>query len=218
VRARFSGFTFDGEARELRRGDEARPLSPRALQLLTLLLAARPRPLAQARLRDALWPQTHVGYSSLAQLVAELRKALGDAPGEARFVRTVPRFGYAFVAPVDELEGPPADWFVGSFVTDQSEYLVPEGESLVGRDARCGVRLPSSRVSRVHARLRTEAGGLWVEDAGSKNGTWVNGQRREGCVLLGDGDEVAFGSFRAVFRYLGGEGSTRTGRPAPARP
>ena len=212
MRAHFSGFTFDGEARELRRGDEVRPLSPRALQLLTLLLAARPRPLAQTRLRDALWPDTHVGYSSLAQVVAELRKALGDSPAAGRFLRTVPRYGYAFVAPTDA----PAELaaFVGSFVTGEREYLVPAGESLLGRGAGCAVRLVSARVSRVHARLRADDGRLWLEDAGSKNGTWVNGRRPSGPVLLGDADEVVFGSFHTVFHYLG-DGSTHTGRPGP---
>jgi DNA-binding winged helix-turn-helix (wHTH) protein len=206
---RFHEFTFDGDARELRRGQQLVALSPRAFELLTLLLDSRPRPLSQPRLRDALWPQTHVGYSSLAQLVTEVRKALGDTARAARFIRTVPRFGYAFVAPVIEERSAAA--FIGTLVTDEREYLIPEGACLVGRGVECGVRLPSSRVSRVHARLGAEGGRLWVEDAGSKNGTWVNGERRTGRTLLEDGDEVAFGSFRAVFQYIGPGGSTRTG-------
>lgn len=214
MRARFGGFTFDGEARELRHGGEVRSLSPRAARLLALLLEARPRPLAQSRLRDALWPETHVGYSSLAQVVTELRRVLGDTPEEARLVKTVPRYGYAFVAAADEgIEVPDLPQPVGSFVTAEREYVVAAGETLLGRGPDCGVRVLSARVSRVHARLRTEGGRVWLEDAGSKNGTWVNGHRRAGPVLLEDGDEVAFGSWRAVFRYLG-EGSTHTGPPA----
>src|SRR5258708_10441864 len=92
----FADFLFDREARELRRGREAVPLSPKAFQLLVLLLDNRPNPLSQQRLWDALWPEAHVGYTSLAQVVAELRRSLGDSARSPRFVRTVSRFGYAF--------------------------------------------------------------------------------------------------------------------------
>jgi DNA-binding winged helix-turn-helix (wHTH) protein len=210
---RFSDFTFDGEARELRRGDDLVPLSPRAHQLLALLLEARPRPVPQQRLRDALWPETSVGYTSLAQVVTEVRRALGEGAASARFVRTVPRYGYAFVGAV-VAEGSAAPSFVGTLVTDQREYLIPEGETLVGRGLECGVRLPSARVSRLHARLRAADGQVRVEDAGSKNGTWVNGERRKGATPLNDGDELTFGTFRATFHRISPDGSTRTGGSA----
>jgi DNA-binding winged helix-turn-helix (wHTH) protein len=210
VRLRFSDFTFDGEARELRRGDAVVPLTPRAHQLLAVLLESRPRPLSQQQLRDALWPGTAVGYTSLAQVVTEVRRALGEGAATARFIRTVPRYGYAFVGAV-VAEGSAAPSFVGTLVTDQREYLIPEGETLVGRGFECGVRLPSARVSRVHARVRAADGQVLLEDAGSKNGTWVNGERRQGPTLLNDGDELAFGTFRAAFHRLSPDGSTRTG-------
>src|SRR5258708_214588 len=100
----FADFLFDREARELRRGREAVPLSPKAFQLLVLLLDNRPNPLSQQRLRDALWPEAHVGYTSLAQVVAELRRSLGDSARTPRFVRTVSRFGYAFSGEVVDAE------------------------------------------------------------------------------------------------------------------
>jgi DNA-binding winged helix-turn-helix (wHTH) protein len=212
MRLRFAECVLDPEARELRRRERPAPLSPRAFQLLTLLLARRPRPVSQRELRDALWPDTSVGYTSLAQVVTEVRRVIGDTDGGDRRIRTVPRVGYAFVAPVvEERARRPAG--LGVLVTEDSEYLVPEGETLVGRGTECGIRLPSSRVSRVHARVRTEGDRVLVEDAGSKNGTWVNGERREGPALLGDGDEVLFGTFRAVFHRASASGSTRTGCP-----
>ncbi len=214
MRLRFAECVLDPGARELRRRERPVPLSPRAFQLLTLLLEHRPRPVAQPLLRDALWPQTHVGYTSLAQVVTEVRRAIGDRGAADRLIRTVPRLGYAFVGPVVE-ERPRRPGGLGVLVTEESEYLVPEGETLVGRGTECGIRLPSSRVSRVHARVRAEGERVFVEDAGSKNGTWVNRERREGPALLEDGDEVMFGTFRAVFRRAGASGSTRTGRPGP---
>jgi len=212
MRLRFADCVLDPEARELRRREGAVPLSPRAFQLLTLLLERRPRPVAHQMLRDALWPDTSVGYTSLAQVVAEVRRAIGDADEADRRIRTVPRVGYAFVAAVVE-ERPRRAAALGVLVTDDSEYLVSEGETLVGRGTECGIRLPSSRVSRVHARVWTEGERVLVGDEGSKNGTWVNRRRLERPALLGDGDEVLFGTFRAVFHRASASGSTRTGRP-----
>jgi DNA-binding winged helix-turn-helix (wHTH) protein len=214
MRLRFADCVLDPEARELRRQEKLVPLSPRALHLLTLLLEHRPRPVSQRQLRDALWPDTSVGYTSLAQVVGEVRRAIGDADGADRRIRTVPRVGYAFVAPVVE-ERPRRPAGLGMLVTEDTEYLVREGETLVGRGTECGIRLPSSRVSRVHARVWTEGERVLVEDAGSKNGTWVNRERRAGATALEDGDEVLFGTFRAVFQRAGASGSTRTGRPRP---
>jgi DNA-binding winged helix-turn-helix (wHTH) protein len=197
----------------LRHGGKLVPLSPRAFQLLALLLQQRPRPISHHQLRDALWPNAHVGYTSLAQLVTEVRKAIGDTDPKARLIRTVPRIGYAFVAPVIDDQRSEAPRFAGMFVAEDREYVIPEGETLVGRGAECGVRLPSARVSRVHARVHADSHGVAVEDAGSKNGTWVNGARQQGPTLLSEGDEIAFGTYQVVFERAGTSGSTRTGRP-----
>jgi DNA-binding winged helix-turn-helix (wHTH) protein len=105
MRFLFAGCTLDSDTLELRRDGEAVAVSPRGMRLLLLLLESRPRPVSQRDLRDALWPQTHVGYTSLAQVVAEVRKAIGDQPGTEGLIRTLPRIGYAFAGPV--LEDPP---------------------------------------------------------------------------------------------------------------
>ena len=72
------------------------PLSPKAFQLLELLLDRRPEAVAKTELLERLWPETFVSDASLHNLVAEIRAALGDAPRAARYIRTVPRYGYAF--------------------------------------------------------------------------------------------------------------------------
>ncbi len=213
MRLRFGDCTLDPEARQLRRGGDTVTLSPRAFRLLALLLESRPRARSQQSLRDALWPDTVVGYSSLAQLVTEIRRALGDDAAKPRLVRTVQRFGYAFVGAVDEEPDFAELSLVGSFVSEDREFLIPTGEALVGRGETCGVRLPSPLVSRVHARVRADGGRVLIEDAGSKNGTWVNGTRIEQPIELGDGDEVSFGLFRVVFRSASEGASTHTGRP-----
>ena len=213
MRLRFGDCTLDPQARELRRGGDTVALSPRAFRLLTLLLESRPRARSQQSLRDTLWPDTVVGHTSLPQLVSEIRRALGDDAAEPRLVRTVPRFGYAFGGAVEEEPDFAELSLVGSFVSEDREFPIPAGEALVGRGESCGVRLPSPLVSRVHARVHADGGRVLIEDAGSKNGTWVNGARIEQWVELGDGDEVAFGLFRVVFRSASEDGSTHTGPP-----
>src|SRR5689334_16146878 len=109
MRARFGDFVLDQEARELRRGGRPTEISPQALDLLALLIGRRPAAVAQTELRETLWPDAHVGYTSLARVVSEARRALGEAAESASLVRTVPRFGYAFAGEaVVEREAAPA--------------------------------------------------------------------------------------------------------------
>ena len=99
---RFADCVFDREARTLTRAGRRVDLAPKAFELLQALIEARPKALSQAALRDRLWPSTHVAYTSLARLVSELRKALGDARRDAKLIRTLHGFGYAFTATADD--------------------------------------------------------------------------------------------------------------------
>jgi len=212
---RFGDCEFDASTRELRRADRPVALSPKAFELLVLLIESRPRPLAQGHLRDALWPDTHVGYTSLARVVSEVRRAVGDSARGPRFIRTVPRFGYAFTADLLADAPGPSHPEICALVADDREYALALGQSLIGRGPECAVRLPSSQVSRVHAAMTVADRRAILEDRESKNGTWVNGRRIEAPAVLEDGDEVLFGTYRLVFRSLGPLASTHTGAPAP---
>lgn len=74
------------------------------------------------------------------------------------------------------------------------------------------MRIDALSVSRVHARIRCRAVDAFIEDLGSKNGTWVNGRKVEGSVHLEDGDEVRLGTITLTFRNLKAPGSTATVR------
>ena len=92
----FGEFVLDLGSRELRRGAEPVRLSPKAFHLLEILVANRPKALSKADLQDKLWPDTFVVEKNLANLVSEIRQVLGDSPSASGFIRTVPRYGYAF--------------------------------------------------------------------------------------------------------------------------
>jgi DNA-binding winged helix-turn-helix (wHTH) protein len=210
MRARFGDFVLDTEARELRRGGRSTDISPQALDLLALLIARRPAAVAQDELRDALWPDAHVGYTSLARVVSEARRALGEAAESASLVRTVPRFGYAFAGDAVVLQGaePAAPRYL--LVGDEGDFVLPPGEVLIGRGPECAVRLPSRDVSRVHARVRVGDDRVLLDDRDSKNGTWVNGARITEPRALEEGDEVVVGDCRLLFRSSASLESTRT--------
>jgi hypothetical protein len=69
-----------------------------------------------------------------------------------------------------------------------------EDELTVGRAPGCGVKVEDAYTSNIHARLFRRDGSLWLEDLGSTNGTWVNGERVETARRLGRGDLLQVGS------------------------
>ena len=103
MQVHFGEFTIDTQRRQLRQDDAARHLSPKAFELLLLLLENRPRALSKAELHERLWPSTFVSDATLTSLVAEVRAALGERAAHGRFVRTVHQFGYAFEGSATEL-------------------------------------------------------------------------------------------------------------------
>ncbi|RMG26587.1 MAG: FHA domain-containing protein [Armatimonadetes bacterium] len=97
------------------------------------------------------------------------------------------------VAPVGAAEKAVEGWSLsGEGVTFSIE---PEREYTVGRDPECDLALSDATVSRKHAALRARTDGLFVEDVGSTNGTFVNGRPIEGEVRLQEGDQLQFGKF-----------------------
>ena len=96
-----------------------------------------------------------------------------------------------------------------------------EGDQLViGRDAASGVAISDAEVSRKHARLNFQGGKYVLEDLGSTNGTFVNGQRLSGPTVLKSGDVVSLGE-QIVLMYEGlssDAGSTMMSRGSHPRP
>jgi DNA-binding winged helix-turn-helix (wHTH) protein len=82
------------------RGNVAIPLEPKAFDVLVFLIERRDRLVAKDELLDALWRDTFVTPNVLTRAVAQVRKALGDEAGDARYIETLAKRGYRFIAPV----------------------------------------------------------------------------------------------------------------------
>jgi DNA-binding winged helix-turn-helix (wHTH) protein len=213
MQVRFGEFTLDTESRQLKQGDAERHLSPKAFELLRLLLENRPRALSKSELHERLWPSTFVSEASLTSLVAEIRDALGERAGRARFVRTVHRFGYAFGGTVTELAPraqSPDDRVRCWIIWEWGQVGLRDGEHLLGRDGDVAVWLESPTVSRHHARIRVAGAHVTIEDLESKNGTYLRGERLSTPSPLSDGDEIRLGSVLVKFRMSGTGGVTET--------
>jgi pSer/pThr/pTyr-binding forkhead associated (FHA) protein len=87
---------------------------------------------------------------------------------------------------------------------ERTVNLLP-GNYLIGRGPQCHVVLDDPRVSRVHARLTVDSGGVAIEDVGSANGVYVNGERIASLVRMSDGDGVVIGDQELRFHVAATE-------------
>ena len=158
MRLQFADFTVDTGTRQLHRAGGELHLSPKAFDLLALLLAHRPAVVDKETLRDSLWPGTNVVDANLNNLVSEIRSALDDDPQQPRFVRTVHRVGFAFCGTAEDAANDarsrpvaggdtPRLWLLWN---DRTIVLV-EPDTVIGRDTeeldldRCSGCVPAPR-------------------------------------------------------------------------
>ncbi len=200
MRLRFAEFTFDEGRRLLFRGPEPVDLSPRAFQLLGLLLKRRPEAVPKAELLSALWPDTFVTEGNLASLVKEIRHALGETGRESPTIRTAHGFGYAFEAEVIQPADEPVATHGHRLLWGRQEIHLLEGRNLVGRKPEATVWIGHASVSREHACIRITGATAHIEDLDSKNGTFRNGQRIVSAERLSDRDQIRIGRIRLTYR------------------
>jgi DNA-binding winged helix-turn-helix (wHTH) protein len=213
---RFGPFTVDTRTRQLLREGAELHLSPKAFDLLSILIEERPRVVDKAELQSRIWPDTHVVEANLNVLIGEVRKSLDDSAKQPRFIRTVHGVGYGFCGDAEPAPArPTACWVIAKDRT----FRLTEGENLIGRDPHCTIWLDSDSVSRRHARLVVDSAERRVslEDLGSKNGTRVRGVRVTASVDLSDGDELVFGAVRLKLRSWSAATDAETKRISRSR-
>jgi len=222
VQFRFEAFALDTETRQLLHGGRPLDLSPKAFELIRMLVEARPRALSKSDLHERLWPDTFVADANLPILVAEVRRALKDDARSPRFVRTLHGFGYAFSAAAVEVSRPPRPapnaasyWLIWR----NRKFLLAEGDNLIGRSPEAAVWLDLAGVSREHARITIDQLTATLIDLGSRNGTFRGGVRITTPAALSDGDDIQLGPVLLKFRiWQPGAGSEteEVVHPAPS--
>lgn len=120
----FGPFRVDGRERTLTREGAPIALTDKVFELLWLLVQNRGHALTKAELMQALWPDTVVEENNLTVNMSTLRKALGESAGQRRYIETLARRGYRFVADVRETGPealPPIARHTPTFVGRESE-------------------------------------------------------------------------------------------------
>ena len=151
---RFGDFTLNDSTRQLLSAAGELHLSPKAFELLSILLASRPNVVSKTDLQERLWPETFVQETNIAGLVAEIRRNLRDPVDTPLFIRTVHRIGYRFVGDVTvEENAPTPSRSRFHLAMDERRFFLMDGINIIGRAprSRCANRFPG-RVSTSCAR------------------------------------------------------------------
>ena len=212
MRIRCGDCILDFGTREILRGKSPIPVSPKAFALLELLAERRPNAVSKEEIHRTLWPDSFVADGNLANLVTELRDALGD--DSRTIIRTVQRFGYAFSGDAEADAGsvrPAQSDVIFKLVWGDREILLQEGENILGREREAVAWIDVHSVSRRHARIVVTGDRATLEDLGSKNGTFLRGAAVETPSVLKDGDQVRIGTVEMILRrYVGGVSTEST--------
>ena len=122
------------------------PLAPKAFDLLLVLVANSGRVLSKEELMKLVWPDSFVEEANLSHHVYTLRKALGE-DGDGRYIETIARRGYRFVAGVAEVQDESDEIVVAEH--SRSRIVIEQTEApSIETDRATQVNGPSPRVSR----------------------------------------------------------------------
>jgi DNA-binding winged helix-turn-helix (wHTH) protein/tetratricopeptide (TPR) repeat protein len=103
------GYKFDDvviDCREFRvfKRDEPRRITPRAYEVLLFLLTHEGRVVSKQELFDQIWKESFVTDNALTRMIKEIRQVIGDDADAPRYIETLPKRGYRFIAPVERIE------------------------------------------------------------------------------------------------------------------
>jgi len=210
---RFGVFTFDPKTRQVVADDgRVLHLTPKAFDLLGILIAQAPRVVRKSELHERMWPETFVSDATLAGLVKELRRAFHEHMPDTSFIRTAHAVGFAFSAEVAENVDTQTSRCKRWLLAGTRRLSLKAGENIIGRDPSSDVWLDAASVSRRHARIVIDDALAHIEDLGSKNGTTLGGNPVTAPRRLNDGDELHIGRVAMVYRAASWDASTESVR------
>jgi DNA-binding winged helix-turn-helix (wHTH) protein len=197
---RIGACEIDCDRRRIVRDGAERPLPPKAFDLLVTLIEHRPKVVRKDALIEKIWTETFVSDANLAILIGDVRAALGDSARKPRLIKTHHRVGYSFIGEVTEVAMRPSADHQPAFIlaAGKRRILLFEGRMTVGREGTSDIVFDHPSVSRDHAQLMVGIDTLTVEDAGSKNGTRVDGVKLTEPVVVRPGQRLAFGTIETI--------------------
>jgi TolB-like protein/DNA-binding winged helix-turn-helix (wHTH) protein/Flp pilus assembly protein TadD len=99
----FKAFRLDMANHILWRDGDRVPIAPKSFDVLAYLVEHAGSVVTQDEILEALWPETYVNPEVLRKYILEIRRALGDRAENPEFIETLPKRGYRFVAPVEDV-------------------------------------------------------------------------------------------------------------------
>jgi DNA-binding winged helix-turn-helix (wHTH) protein len=181
-------------------------LRPRAMDVLICLALESGKLASKQNIIDAVWRTEFVSEHALTQVIAELRAALGDDARNPSYIENIPRRGYRLVAAMTPVAAsvPPAHDASLPFKLqgEDGDHPLVQGPNIIGRTGDADISIDRTEVSRCHARIVVAGTTATIEDLGSKNGTYLNGERLEQPTLLNNDDEIWIGRSVARLRFL----------------
>src|SRR5687768_2143760 len=147
----FGPYRLIPQERLLLRAGEPVALTPKAFETLVALVRRAGRLADKDELLKEVWPDSFVEESNLAQNVFALRKILGEGENGQKYIETVPKRGYRFLATVRVVEDTVDELFVGQQVSARTEALQPSPPS-------------AALVAYRDAGKEVEAGGLFKDE------------------------------------------------------
>ena len=158
----FGPFRIDATERLLWRDGKVLPLTPKAFDLLLVLVSSEGHLLTKEQLLERVWPESFVEEANLSHNIYKLREALGEKQAGEKYIETVPRRGYRFVAKVTAVHDVGVDLFLHERTRANvliEESLEPGGSASVIAEARV---LPGNTAERRRRALVWAAAGLLI--------------------------------------------------------
>lgn len=202
------------EQNRIVRGEETIHLEPRVMDLLVFMARHAGTVISKHDIIDSVWQQQIVADSALSRCMALLRSSLGDDAASPMYIETISKRGYRLIADVHDItsrsDASGSNPSAFRIRVGEEEVTLSQGESSIGRHPTCVVFVDSPKVSRRHATIHIVGGRANLEDAGSKNGTYLGGVRLTAPVVLANGDEIIVGNTMLKFLVSGEDSGTET--------
>ncbi len=156
----FHEYWLDATERVLLRGGETVPLTPKVFDILLALVENRGRVVEKDEMMRLVWRDTVVEEGNLNRNISTLRKALGETPGQSRYIETVPKRGYRFVAPVSISTDNDDGLIVASFT--RSRIITEEEEDRSAQTSQLASRATTPEAILTPRRIAAAAGILLI--------------------------------------------------------